>query len=67
MRFDMSYSKELREAPGVSIATMYNQLDTALPMYPAVLPDPDRAAWVRCRDRAGRPRSRRGRRPPAVR
>ena len=24
---------------------MYNQLDTALPMYPAVLPDPDRAAW----------------------
>lgn len=45
MRFDMSYSKELREAPGVSVATMYNQLDTALPMYPAILPDPDRAAW----------------------
>ena len=41
----MAYSKDFRNSPGVSVSTMYNQLETTKPMYPAVLPDPDRAAW----------------------
>ena len=45
MRVDMAYSKDFRNSPGVSVSTMYNQLETTKPMYPAVLPDPDRAAW----------------------
>jgi TonB-linked SusC/RagA family outer membrane protein len=45
MRIDLSYSKDYRNSPGVSVSNMYNQLETSKPMYPAVLPDPDRAAW----------------------
>lgn len=45
MRMDLSYTKELRDSPGQSVGTIYNHLETTKPMYPAVLPDPDRAAW----------------------
>lgn len=45
MRFDMSYSKELRESPGRDVGQVFGNLDTALPLFPAILPDPDRAAW----------------------
>lgn len=45
MRFDMSYSKELRDTPGRTVAEIFGNLETALPLYPAILPDPDRAAW----------------------
>ena len=42
---DLSYKREDRDSPGVSISEMYNQLETSKPMFPAALPDPDRAAW----------------------
>ena len=42
---DLSYKREDRDSPGVSISEMYNQLETSKPMYPAILPDPDLAAW----------------------
>jgi TonB-linked SusC/RagA family outer membrane protein len=42
---DLSYKREDRDSPGVSISDMYNQLETSKPMYPGILPDPDLAAW----------------------
>lgn len=43
--FDMSYRLSDREAPRVNPSTMFNLLQTAQPIYPAILPDPDRAAY----------------------
>lgn len=43
--FDMSYRLSDREAPRVNPSTMFNLLQTAQPIHPAILPDPDRAAY----------------------
>ena len=43
--FDMSYRREDRNSPGIGVSEMYNLLQTAQPVYPAVLPDADRAAF----------------------
>lgn len=43
--FDMSYRLSDREAPRTSPSDMFNLLHTAQPIHPAILPDPDRAAY----------------------
>jgi len=42
---DLSYRRENRDSPGTNVSTMYNLLQTAQPVYPANLPDADRAAY----------------------
>ena len=43
--FDMSYRLTDRESPRTNPSTMFNLLQTAQPIHPAILPDPDRAAY----------------------
>jgi len=45
MGVDISYRREDRDSPATDVSTMYNLLQTASPLYPAFLPDSERAAY----------------------